>query len=558
MHWELFVTLTGVYVGNNPGALDTYSSWMGAAPDNVLFYINSDSWSAFDSSLDWAVKLWRPSDTPVVWSVPLTVVGTSLDRVAHGSYNSHFARAAQALAHAKRSKDGAIYVRVGWEFNGDWMPWSAQGQEAAFIGAFHNLVDTFRAVSSKFRFVWDVNASGNYDPVRAYPGDDYVDVVGIDLYYDPHWDSGDPNAAFLSKVNRPFGLQWQQDFAAAHGKATAVSEWGVQTNDAGPFIQSMTKWMADHQMVYENYWNADAGGYDGVIDDGEHPNAAAAYRTAILNLQTTSSGPGTPPVEVPPPPTGMSAFGTLTHDSHSVGGTIYALFEGVLGRLPDLLGLEHWANALNKGMPLPEIAQAFLSSPEGQPRWETIGNAEFAVQLYHTALHRDPDPVGLAHWLQKLDAGISREDAAISFALSDENLAGLQNVFEAGVFVPDLASANVARLYYAVLGRSPDAAGLNYWSNQLRHGAPIQDVAETFFSAVESMDRTVRLTNDEYINMVYQNALGRNAEQAGLDFWATQIEENCSRVGTAVSIGLSAEAQLHHLADIEIGWTLIG
>ncbi|MCJ2106260.1 hypothetical protein MKK70_12900 [Methylobacterium sp. E-041] len=51
----------------------------------------------------------------------------------------------------------------------------------------------------------------------------------------------------------PYGLQWQQDFAAAHGKPTAISEWGVQTDDSAPFVKAMADWMSSHHMVYGNY-----------------------------------------------------------------------------------------------------------------------------------------------------------------------------------------------------------------------------------------------------------------------------------------------------------------
>lgn len=283
------MTQTGVYVGNDPSALTSYASFMGRSPDNVLFYLNNDTWSAFDSSISWAVNLWKPTNVPVIWSVPLTVWGTSLEQVATGAYDSHFRKAALALAQSKPSADGAIYVRVGWEFNGTWMPWSAQGHEAAFIQSFRHLVKTFRAVSNKFKFVFDVNKGGDYNPARAYPGDAYVDVIGMDAYYSKEWDSSDPVAAFQSHVWQSYGLQWLADFAASHKKPTAISEWGIQTDNAGPYIQAMTQWMRDHRMVYENYWNSDMAGYDGRISNWQYPHAAAAYLSAVGALQTTSA-----------------------------------------------------------------------------------------------------------------------------------------------------------------------------------------------------------------------------------------------------------------------------
>lgn len=292
------MTQLGVYLGNDPAQLGEYSSWSGDTPDNILFYLNDDSWADFDNSINWAAALWKPSNLPVIWSVPLTVTGTSLEQVASGAENAHFLKAAQALAQTTPSADGAIYVRVGWEFNGSWMPWASEGQEAAFVSAFQQVVNSFRSISDKFKFVWDVNKGGGVNPEASYPGDAFVDVIGMDVYYDKAWDSLDPLAAFQTHVSTPYGLQWQQDFATAHGKATAISEWGVNTDSAGPYIEKLVAWMSDHNMVYGNYWDVDSGGFDGELHNGQNPSAGAAYKAAVASLQGSSaSAPELVPTE---------------------------------------------------------------------------------------------------------------------------------------------------------------------------------------------------------------------------------------------------------------------
>ncbi|MCJ2106259.1 hypothetical protein MKK70_12890 [Methylobacterium sp. E-041] len=133
----------------------------------MLNYINNDSWLGFASSVPWQVQRWQGAGVASIWSVPLTVWGTSLEQVATGAYDNYFQAAANALAQAVPSKDGNIYVRLGWEFNGTWMPWAAQGHEAAFIKTFQDVVDVFRSASDKFKFVWDVNEGGStIDPAK--------------------------------------------------------------------------------------------------------------------------------------------------------------------------------------------------------------------------------------------------------------------------------------------------------------------------------------------------------------------------------------------------------
>jgi hypothetical protein len=56
---------------------------------------------------------------------------------------------------------GAAYLRIGWEFNGDWYRWSAGGD---------------------FKIEWTADKDGRFDERLAYPGDERVDVVGVDFY----------------------------------------------------------------------------------------------------------------------------------------------------------------------------------------------------------------------------------------------------------------------------------------------------------------------------------------------------------------------------------------
>ena len=296
------MTQTGVYVGNDIQSLAEYETFTQSAVNNVLNYLNNDNWSAFDSSINYETQLWSYSDTPSIWGVPLTVTGTPLSEVASGEHNKEFLAAATALSRMKPSSDGNIYIRLGWEFNGDWMPWSASGNEDSFIAAFQNIVSIFRSVSSTFKFVWDVNeGGGKIDPTQAYPGDNYVDVIGMDSYYNTQWDSQDPAVAFEQKVSEKFGLQWQQDFADAHKKATAMSEWGVNNDTSGPYVKEMMSWFTDHNMLYENYWNSNAGNYNGLLSENQYPDVSAYYINSVKELSHSGSQKEPPPASTIPP-----------------------------------------------------------------------------------------------------------------------------------------------------------------------------------------------------------------------------------------------------------------
>jgi hypothetical protein len=148
-----------------------------------------------------------------------------------------------------------------------------------------------RAVpGQRFRFEW-TTALGKQAiaPDRAYPGDDVVDVIGSDVYNE-YWSPtlADPRVRFLWLVNQPFGLKWLRDFAAAHGKPTAYSEWGSGTRPDGHgggddphFIESMAGWFRQTGPLYQSYWEVAGSGYDDRLSQGRHPRAASAYREAF-------------------------------------------------------------------------------------------------------------------------------------------------------------------------------------------------------------------------------------------------------------------------------------
>jgi beta-mannanase len=118
------------------------------------------------------------------------------------------------------------------------------------------------------------------NPEIAYPGDDVVDIIGMDFYWNTQWDPTDPAAAWDSMRTRTYGLEWHQTFAATHGKPTAYSEWGVMADDAAIYIQSVDAWFTAHDVVYQTYWNSDTA-FQGKLSSGQYPVTGAAYKAAF-------------------------------------------------------------------------------------------------------------------------------------------------------------------------------------------------------------------------------------------------------------------------------------
>nr|WP_280819515.1 DUF4214 domain-containing protein [Tianweitania sediminis] len=101
-----------------------------------------------------------------------------------------------------------------------------------------------------------------------------------------------------------------------------------------------------------------------------------------------------------------------------------------------------------------------------------------AYRIYQAAFDRTPDAAGLIYWIDRMDDGLSLGDVAKGFLASQE----FASIYGTGVSAIDF----VDRLYENVLGRSGEAAGLEYWVEQLDTGA--QDAVDVLVGFSQSAE----------------------------------------------------------------------
>lgn len=85
---------------------------------------------------------------------------------------------------------------------------------------------------------------------QMWPGDDVVDVVGVDAYNgnglkevvdDASWNE----VSNLGTIENPTGQETWRKFAEKHGKPLAFPEWGCdpkKADDCGYYIEAMNAW----------------------------------------------------------------------------------------------------------------------------------------------------------------------------------------------------------------------------------------------------------------------------------------------------------------------------
>jgi hypothetical protein len=106
-------------------------------------------------------------------------------------------------------------------------------------------------------------------------------------------------------------------------------------------------------------------------------------------------------------------------DEHAA--SVARLYLGTLDRHADAPGLAYHAQHLRAGLPLTQVAESFVTSPEFLGKYGSLGHGDYVARLYENVLERAPDAAGLAYWVEKLDAGVlDKGGVALGFTESPE------------------------------------------------------------------------------------------------------------------------------------------
>jgi hypothetical protein len=266
--FEQFLGGTEMRVGHTylPG-----ENWRGVqGPDFIL-----DPWSAWRAQNPGDLFVLNvPMATPNEADLSDEQVATLLRNGASGAYDEHFAVLARRLVE-KGLRDAVLVL--GWEMNGTTYSHRCLPEPEAWRTYFRRIVATMRAQPGQaFRF--DFAPSRGTDAIPwpdCYPGDDVVDIIGMDTYDQP------PGATFEEYVDQPYGLQEHVDFAAVRGKPVSYPEWGLfRYGDNAEYVRDMHEWITTHDTVYSTLTDYCP---HGVFWCRRNPEAAQAVRDLFGN-----------------------------------------------------------------------------------------------------------------------------------------------------------------------------------------------------------------------------------------------------------------------------------
>jgi hypothetical protein len=273
----------------SPAGAGAFAAWRGHPLDVVEAWSDRATWSDIISPT-WLYKEWQGSAYTMAFGVamlPEGVPGVSLQACASGTYNSRWRQFGSVISSYGLGKS---IIRLGWEFNGDWYAWQAT-QPAVWAKCWQQVVTSARSTAPGLQWDWDVNrgvSAGLADPTQAYPGNAYVDAVGIDSY--DSWPAATTSAGWQTQLNGTQGLNYWLAFAKAHGKHLSVPEWGnvgASRSSAGgddpAYVQDMKGFFAANaaSISFEASFQASSSTGGGYGTGTTVPNSAAAYRAGF-------------------------------------------------------------------------------------------------------------------------------------------------------------------------------------------------------------------------------------------------------------------------------------
>jgi beta-mannanase len=234
-------------------------------------YVDWGDGEAFGAAIAGILRSNRvPLIVPEPWS---TASGEARHILTDTIAGANDGRIRQMARLSRRYAPTTILLRWGHEMDapGNY-PWAAEPAEAeVFIHAYRHVVDLFRSEgTTNVKWMW--SPAGTAQSALNYPGDAYVDYVGLTILENPDWDARaglpprdfvtlfDPQYQAMTRLNKPvviaelgvtggadFQKRWLRAAFSAFPRYPTLR--GVvyfnAVNAVTPFVQSPPDWRID-------------------------------------------------------------------------------------------------------------------------------------------------------------------------------------------------------------------------------------------------------------------------------------------------------------------------
>ncbi|MFT3925734.1 MAG: glycosyl hydrolase [Myxococcales bacterium] len=277
--------VSGAHHSNEPAKYLEFGDWRGRTLDLATLYVDRTSWVNVVTPT-WFLDTFASFPGQLVLNEPLYPPDLGDNQAcARGDYDGQWRMLGDLLV--SRGRADSI-VRLGWGPTDPEHAWRSDADPSAWIACYRRVVDALRERDPSVLIDWSFDPIASSipqsgDPYDTYPGDDYVDIVGIDAFdrYPPTRDE----AAWQAKFESPLGLGRAIAFARAHGKRLSVGEWGVVTcgdssgGDNPFYVRKMVETFRANAdiLAYESYFDDREESCSQLLDASSAPMAAAEY-----------------------------------------------------------------------------------------------------------------------------------------------------------------------------------------------------------------------------------------------------------------------------------------
>jgi len=304
--------LHGVYPGGasgeendiTPALIGAYERAVGQPVSFVMFSHNWYQGRAFPSATARMiarrgatpyVRLMMRSDIEIDHGEPVY----TLARIAGGAFDADLA----AWGRGARALGGAVIAEFGTEVNGSWFSWNGQwngrAQGAAlFVAAYRRIIDVTRAAGAD-NVIWVFHVSSSDDPAagwnlmeRYYPGDTYIDWLGVSVY-----SMQAPDETDRTSFPAAFNGAYRRLTAMAPGKPVIVAEFGTDVRNPrepaaawadqalGQMLSRRWPRLAGFSWWNETWENDGAPAHDTDLRVQADPALAAIFRTRLARAR---------------------------------------------------------------------------------------------------------------------------------------------------------------------------------------------------------------------------------------------------------------------------------
>jgi len=277
--------LLGIRQGDNGlkmTPLKDLEAWQGKKNAVVLMFTAWCNTSSYMNSVfsQQMTNLWNNRNIPVVtWEAYLcsnqTTPADIEGRAANGQYDAYFTAWAGRMKSWLAGPDGVYgtgddrraYLRMPHEMNGNWYPWSptapgeAPWQYAEMWRHIHSIFEMQGIDSAHLQWMWVPNASGPYVAEDFYPGDAYVDWVGVDGYNFGAYSGGKwmtPAQRLDNMVGR-LKLLTTKPIALAETGCSAYTSTGISYAAKDQWIKDVFTYASEKNIRMVMYFNKDVG-----------------------------------------------------------------------------------------------------------------------------------------------------------------------------------------------------------------------------------------------------------------------------------------------------------